>query len=218
MFAERILSCASYIFVGLYMTDDGYIKFDCEWVRACALSSEEILEINALRDKLYGLGLIGAHDDGVGFGNVSVRIGGSDEFVISGSATGGLKKLSGAHYCRVVKFEFDKNYVRCVGPVRASSESLSHAAVYLSCPEVNAVVHVHCLSLWKKLDGKVPTTSSDALYGTPEMAHDIVRLLKEGDARKERVIVMGGHEEGILAFGKDLGDVEGVVLGLVDGF
>ena len=217
MCVERILSCGSYIFVGFQMADEGYIKFDCVWIRARALSFSDIEEIDSLRDKLYGLGLIGAHDDGVGFGNVSVRVGGSNEFVISGSATGGLKKLSGAHYCRVVGFDFRKNWLRCVGPVRASSESLSHAAVYLSCPDVNAVVHVHCLSLWKKLYGKVPTTSSDALYGTPEMAREIVRLLRGADACKKRVIVMGGHEEGILAFGKDLSDVEGVVLGLVDG-
>lgn len=195
---------------------EGYIKFDCEWNRASALSSDEICEVNLLRDKLYGLGLIGMHDDGVGFGNVSVRAEGLNEFVISGSATGGLKKLSGAHYCRVVEFDFDRNWIRCVGPIRASSESLSHAAVYLSCPDVNAVVHVHCLSLWKKLYGKMPTTCSRALYGSPEMARDIVRLLKGADARKKRVIVMGGHEEGIIAFGKDLADVEGVVLGLVD--
>ena len=202
----------------VYMTyDEGYIKFDCEWVRADALPFSEIAGVNSLRDKLYGLGLIGAHDDGVGFGNVSVRIGGSNEFVISGSATGGLRKLSGAHYCQVVEFDFDKNWLRCVGPVRASSESLSHAAVYLSCPDVNAVVHVHCLSLWKKLYGRVPTTSSDALYGTPAMALDIVRLLQDADVRKDRVIVMGGHEEGILAFGKDLAEVDGVVLMLVGG-
>ena len=212
-----ILSCVSYIFVWFQMIDKGYIKFDCEWVRAGALSSEDILGINSLRDKLYGLGLIGMHDDGVGFGNVSVRAEGSNEFVISGSATGGFKKLTGAHYCRVVGFDFDRNWVKCVGSIRASSESLSHAAVYLSCPDVNAVVHVHCLSLWKKLIGKMPTTSSDALYGSPDMAREIVRLLKDAGVRKKRVIVMGGHEEGILAFGKDLGDVEGVVLGLVDG-
>ncbi len=198
------------------MDDEGYIKFDCEWVRASALSFSGIAGINALRDKLYGLGLIGVHDDGVGFGNVSARAGGSNEFVISGSATGGLKKLSGEHYCRVVEFDFDKNWLRCVGPIRASSESLSHAAAYLSCADVNAVAHVHCLSLWKKLYGKVPTTSPDALYGTPEMARDIMRLVKKGDVRKGRVIVMGGHEEGILAFGKDVGEVEGVVLGLID--
>ena len=195
---------------------EGYIKFDCEWTCASALSSDEICEVNLLRDKLYGLGLIGMHDDGVGFGNVSVRAAGSNEFVISGSATGGLKRLSGAHYCRVVEFDFDRNWIRCVGPIRASSESLSHAAVYLSCPDVNAVAHVHCLSLWKKLRGNVPTTCSRALYGSPEMARDIVRLLKGADARKKKVIVMGGHEEGIIAFGKDLREVDGVLSGLVD--
>ncbi len=194
------------------MDDEGYIKFDCEWIRTGALPFSDIEEINSLRNKLYGLGLIGAHDDGVGFGNVSARVRGSDEFIITGTATGRVKVPCGRHYTKVVEFDIERNYVKCAGPVRASSESLSHAAVYLSCADVNAVVHVHCLSLWKKLIGKVPTTSHDALFGTPAMAREIMRLLCEGGAQKKGVVVMGGHREGLLFFGKDLDDVEKVVL------
>lgn len=196
--------------------DEGYIKFDCEWIRGDALSSDDIAEINSLRNKLYGLGLIGAHEDGVGFGNVSARVGGSDVFIITGTATGRVKVPRGRHYTKVVEFDIERNYVKCAGPVRASSEALSHAAVYLSSHEVNAVVHVHCLSLWKKLIGKVPTTSQDALFGTPEMAREIMRLLCEGRAQKKRVIVMGGHREGLLFFGKDLDEAEKVVLDYFD--
>ncbi len=199
------------------MDDEEYIKFDCEWIRTGALSSDDIAEINSLRNKLYGLGLIGAHEDGVGFGNVSARVGGSDEFIITGTATGNLKTLDGRHYAKVTDFDIDKNRLTCVGPVQASSEALSHAAVYLSCADVNAVVHVHCLSLWRKLIGKVPTTSHDALFGTPAMAREIMRLFREGGAQKKGVIVMGGHREGLLFFGKDLDEAEKVVLDYLDG-
>ena len=87
---------------------------------------------------------------------------------------------------------------------KASAESLTHAAVYEALPEVGAVVHVHSLWLWEKLLNNYPTTSVKIEYGTPEMALAVQSLAAERGQKEEKIIIMGGHREGILAFGKNL--------------
>ena len=56
-----------------------------------------------------GAGLIGAYPNGVGFGNVSVRIPRSRRFIISGTATGKIAFLTGAHYTLVTDFDIESN-------------------------------------------------------------------------------------------------------------
>jgi hypothetical protein len=60
--------------------------------------------------------------------------------------------------------------------------------------------------MWDYLLNKFPTTSSEVKYGTPEMADEIKRIIsKENFSRFGKgIIIMGGHEEGIVAFGKNL--------------
>jgi L-ribulose-5-phosphate 4-epimerase len=184
--------------------EDGYIKFRCEWVKAGPLPGSSLTELNKWRKKLLTLGLMGAYPNGVGFGNISERIPGTNEFIITGSATGHLPDLAGDHYTKVTGFDLGKNELTCVGPIKASSESLSHAAIYETAPEIGAVIHVHGARLWRALLGKAPTTRKEAEYGTPEIARELQRLLRETDAGKGGVIVMGGHEDGVISFGRNL--------------
>jgi len=190
--------------------DEGYIKFKCRWIKTNPVPLERLLEINKWRNKLYDLGLIGVYDNGIGFGNISIRA--KNNFIITGSATGNLKRLNENHYSLVKKYNFMENSLTCEGPVKASSESLSHAAVYESSPETNAVIHIHNPEMWKKSLGKLPTTSKNAEYGTPEMADEIKRLFAETDVNKKKILVMGGHKEGIISFGKDLNEAGSILL------
>ena len=186
---------------------EGYIKFNCNWEQSVAQIPEAIYnQLETARSALYRLGLIGMYPDGIGFGNISVRLGGGLSFVITGSATGQLAQLGPEHYALVHEFSFSGNSISCTGLTKASAESLSHAAVYESCPDVGAVVHVHSLYLWEKLLDRFPTTSSGIEYGTPEMAFAIAGLASEINGRAGKVIVMGGHREGILAFGSTLSE------------
>ena len=194
------------------MDEKGYIKFNCKWVKSEPISYSELMEINKWRDKLYGLGLIGVYDNGIGFGNISIRIGDLEQFIITGSATGSVKSLDGRHYTRVVDFDLGKNSLTCEGPIKASSESLTHAAIYRIDSKINAVIHIHNLDLWKRLIGRVPTTSGGVEYGTPEMAREVVRLFRETDVRNKRILVMGGHREGIVSFGSDLNEAGEIIL------
>ncbi len=192
------------------MSSEGYIKFNCEWRKGKSLDTSLIKDLNKWRQKLYSLGLIGAYDNGIGFGNISKREG--DFFIITGSETGKIKKLDAIHYTKVIGFDLAKNNLVCEGPIKASSEIMTHGAIYRKDASVNAVIHVHNLKFWKKLLNKVPTTSADATYGTPEMAKEIMRLFDETDVQKKKIIVMAGHEEGVISFGNDLDEAGKMLL------
>jgi ribulose-5-phosphate 4-epimerase/fuculose-1-phosphate aldolase len=187
---------------------EGYIKFNCNWIKQ--EFNEDITEINKLRNKLYSLNLIGAYENGIGFGNISIREG--NNFIITGSKTGGIENLTNNHFTKVTNWYFNKNNLTCEGPIEASSESLTHAAIYTSNSNINAVIHVHNLNLWEKLINKIPTTDEKAEFGTPEMAYEIMKLFRENQVTKKRILIMGGHKEGIISFGKNLEEAGNVLL------
>ncbi len=184
--------------------NEGYIKFQCDWAKKEIQIPAEVFEnLEKCRSELHGLGLIGMYPNGTGFGNISVK-NSLGSFYITGSSTGKYSSLETKHYAEVLSYNFAENWLSCVGVTKASAESLTHAAVYEAIPEVRAVVHVHCLWLWKKLLNICPTTSAAIEYGTPEMAIAVRELATETATQECKIIVMGGHEEGILAFGRNL--------------
>lgn len=186
------------------MIDEGYIKFNCIWTQKIIKVSDALfLEINNWRSKLYDLDLIGMYDNGIGFGNISIRDS-KNSFIISGSATGGKSELTKDDYSRVTNCNYKENRVDCVGQSKASSESLSHSIVYETLDNINAVIHIHSPGMWKKYLNVLPTTSKDILYGTPEMAKAIQQLIGLDSASESGAIVMGGHEEGLLFYGEHI--------------
>jgi L-ribulose-5-phosphate 4-epimerase len=194
------------------MIDEGYIKYRCHWHNQPAITEKDIVELNQWRTKLYQLGLIGVYPNGIGFGNISHRLSQSQQLIISGTQTGGIAELTIQHYTKVINFDWHKNYVTCEGLIQASSETLTHAAIYVALSQVNAVIHVHHGQLWRKLLNIVPTTNPSCAYGTPEMAEEIIRLCQQQSTQEQKIIVMSGHEEGILTFGKNLLDAANTLL------
>jgi ribulose-5-phosphate 4-epimerase/fuculose-1-phosphate aldolase len=150
--------------------------------------------------------------NGVGFGNVSVRDGRTGSFYITGSATGDLRELTSANCVRVVAYDFARNWLSYKGAAIPSSESLTHAAIYECDPSASAVIHCHASVLWQTLLDRVPTTSKAVVYGTPEMACEIIRLFDVSDVRSKKIFVMAGHQDGIVAFGKNLEDAFDVLM------
>jgi ribulose-5-phosphate 4-epimerase/fuculose-1-phosphate aldolase len=197
--------------------DEGVIKFNCEWIEGPAPGWYKIRTLNEWRQLMHKAGLIGVYSDGIGYGNISIRDTPAGEFIITGSATGNLVELRPEHFTRVISCNFDENLVRCRGPIRASSESLTHAAFYEASRSINAVIHVHHAELWRTYLDKLPTTSRDITYGTPEMAHEVFRLLKESVNPAKQLVVMGGHQEGIIAYGSSLGHAASILLNCCDG-
>ncbi|MFZ4615493.1 MAG: class II aldolase/adducin family protein [Rectinemataceae bacterium] len=108
--------------------------------------------------------------NGIGFGNLGVRPEGRG-FLISGSATGADRVLNLDQYCLVESYSMEENRVRYRGSIKASSESMSHGAIYSADPEVNCVIHIHGRSMFDSLlaRGQIHTPA-ELPYGTPAMA------------------------------------------------
>ncbi|MCB0344301.1 MAG: class II aldolase/adducin family protein [Bdellovibrionales bacterium] len=194
------------------MHDEGYVKYRAELVEAPPPDSELAAKLNYSRSILRSRGMIGVYPDGVGFGNISARLAGSISFVISGTATGGIETLEAEHFTTVTAFDIERNWLRCEGPIAASSEAMTHGAVYLADASAAAVIHVHSEALWTELLEQSPATSAKVEYGTPEMAREVVRLLRETAAGRLRIFAMAGHREGVIAFGGSLDEARETII------
>ena len=184
--------------------DEGYVKYQSHWIEGDAPDASLVDELERWRAPLFEVGLIG-HDEthDVGYGNLSVRADGN-QFVISGTQTGHIAATGPEHYCLVTAVDTDANQVTCVGPIQASSESLTHAALYALDPSIRAVVHIHSRQLWERCRDELPTTRPEVSYGTPEMAHEFERLWRETDFATRGLAVMAGHADGLVSIGESL--------------
>ena len=183
--------------------DEGYIKFDIQWDVGEAPNHPLMDKLKTWRDKMYNLGLIGFYEKfQVGYGNISIKT--EKGIIVSGTQTGHIPQLGNRHYTLVDEYDIDKNSLHCIGPVKASSESLTHAAIYECSKDINAIIHIHHKSFWENTLNIIPTSSNSVPYGTPEMAYEIFRLYKETDFSKSKIMAMAGHDEGIIAFGNSL--------------
>ncbi len=190
--------------------DEGYIKYQSFWTRK-KISVDPLIfrELNRRRDYYYRKNWIGVDPSGIGFGNISMRLNGNS-FIISGSATGGLEALNLSHYAIVTDYDFARNRLSCTGETEASSESLTHAALYESDAAIQCVLHMHSRALWIKHRRTLPATPEDVAYGTPQMAYAIQEARRQINGR-EGVILMAGHEDGIIAFGESFHKIEAVM-------
>ena len=203
------------------MRDEGVIRFDLEFTAAAALTVPGLDELNAWRRILRQLGLIGQDPDrygGYGFGNISRRLPPYDApenhrpFVITGSQTGHLTELSAAGISTVSAYDAGRNRVVATGPIKPSSESLTHGYVYNLNNDIRVILHVHSPVIWRCAAVlNLPATGEHVPYGTPAMAQEVERLFGAADHIEAGVFVMGGHEDGVIAFGHTV-DEAGCVL------
>jgi ribulose-5-phosphate 4-epimerase/fuculose-1-phosphate aldolase len=191
---------------------EGVIQFDLEFRLAPPLPIAALREISAWRRILYLLRLTGQDPqryDGLGFGNISQRFEPYEapperrRFVISGTQTGGLADLGPEHYATVLESHPEANRLVAEGPIRPSSESLTHGALYALDELLRCVMHVHSPEIWRQAAAlDLPRTDPAAAYGTPAMAAETARLFRAEAVRAGGLFVMGGHEDGVVAFGR----------------
>ena len=197
--------------------DEGYIKYKSHWSPGPAPDIEAAQHLEASRSLLFTAGLIGHYEDlNIGFGNISTRFGAPGQFLITGTQTGHIGQTTEEHYSLVTAYDIAANEVWCTGPVQASSEAMTHAAIYELNPGIGAVVHVHSKTLWDRHLDKLPTTNNEIGYGTPEMAREFQRLYDESAFGTDGIAVMGGHEEGLIAIGASLEQATAKILSLQD--
>lgn len=92
-----------------------------------------------------------------------------------------MPSLGPEFYCIVTEFNLEENSIACSGPVQASSESLTHVALYLHSEDIGGIIHVHNPQLWQELLFKIPTTRKEIPYGTPDwiFAKILVKLSQQ---------------------------------------
>lgn len=200
---------------------EGVTKYELHYVAGPAIKYDGLAELNAWRKLLHTLGLIGADPKrygGVGFGNVSVRVPpfaalpGARHFLVTGTQTGGKPELTASDYALVTEYDPGCNRLMARGPVAPSSEALTHGMLYDLDDALRVVLHVHSPDIWSRARPLgIVATAAQAAYGTPEMTVEVTRLFEEGAVRRSRVFVMGGHEDGVVAFGRTADEAGGAL-------
>jgi L-ribulose-5-phosphate 4-epimerase len=151
--------------------------------------------------------------DGLGYGNISLRIGqrtslrGSRQFLITGSQTGELDALTTTDLAWVTGYSITDNRIEHAPLATPSSESLTHAAVYDGNAALRACMHIHCPIIWNqrhRLDH--PRIPSSVGYGTIEMAERVRSICGLLDPESPRLIIMDGHRDGVICASKTPGD------------
>jgi ribulose-5-phosphate 4-epimerase/fuculose-1-phosphate aldolase len=194
------------------MAEQGIISYNLQLQPTPPLAWEHLKVLDGWRQVLYLLGLIGKDPDrygGFAFGNISRRLltgkpsAGARPFVISGSQTGGLPRLLPEHYVTVVHCCPEEALVVAEGQHPPSAEALTHAALYDAEESVRYVMHVHCPELWHRAGSLgIAQTDAAAAGGTVALARAITDLLKDPAVRRQGIFAMGGHEDGLVAFGR----------------
>lgn len=185
--------------------EEGYIKFSCHWDKQDFIKQEHISEINQWRKALWDIQLIGTYPNGIGYGNISERWQGN-QFIISGTNTGKIENLTNHEYALVINYSIDLNSVGCKGMTIASSESLTHAAIYEASEKINSVIHIHHSLFWEYLLKSGLKSPAAISYGTPEMAYALKNIVSKRPNDVNLLIAMEGHQDGIIACGKNAED------------
>ena len=195
------------------MSTEGVIKFQLDHIKAPPLPENQIVHLIGWRRIFYLCKLIGQDDkryEGYGYGNISCRIEpfkavpNKRRFVITGSQTGHLPETNSSHYALIETYCPNRYQVHARGPIKPSSESLTHGVIYDLIPSARSVIHVHSPEIWfnaKTLN--IPITSPEATYGSMELINEIKDILQNTSLK---LFSMGGHEDGIVAFGDSLED------------
>ena len=85
--------------------------------------------------------------------------------------------------------------------------------VYDMDENLRCVIHGHSPHIWskRKVLG-LPLTDDRAEYGSPELALEVQRLFSDASLQDKGIIIMGGHEDGVLAFGRSFDEAGGALV------
>lgn len=192
---------------------EGVIKFQLDFTRQSVLQPSDTVEISSWRTVMLQLGMLGqtpSRYDNYGFGNISQRCGSGNQFIISGTQTGGINAMTAADYALVTCCEPERNYIAAVGETKPSSEAMTHGQLYQIGSRINFVIHAHCPQIWQQANQlQLPQTGAEVPYGTVAMAGEVARLFRESDVLQQGVFTMAGHEDGVVAFGASASEAAG---------
>lgn len=207
------------------MPQEGVVKFEARHERreiSASRHGEVICKLIAWREIMALTGLVGRRPElyeGAAYGNVSARLGapsdalGRRAFAITGTQTSGRRCIGLEDFAVVERYDYRANRVWSHGATPPSSEAMTHAAIYDLGPHIRCVLHAHTPVLWRRArELRLPTTAAAVPYGTPAMALEVQRLYRETALPERAILAMGGHEDGIVAFGRSPEETGGVLL------
>jgi hypothetical protein len=195
--------------------EDGVIKYQLEFNQSKPIDWQVCAEIEEVRVRLYELGLIGVYENGIGYGNISQLIDGTNKFVITGTQTGDKTNLEAKDYSLIESIDIDTFKTTATGATKPSSESITHATIYQLSNEIKSVIHIHSESLWHYMIENNYLATSDVEYGSIDMVKDVINIYKNQDALDQPIFVMKGHFEGIVIFGKSILEAEKILYSLI---
>jgi hypothetical protein len=192
---------------------EGIVKFNFSHKQKESITKKEIEPLNNIRKQLREWSLLGVYpadhpkNPKTGYGNISKRVSNNKRrFIITGTQTSDKKKLTVEDYCRIISYSIKKGTVDSEGLSMPSSETLTHAAVYDAQSDINFVCHVHNKIIWKNYkELELKTIPKEATFGSLKLAKEIRKFYQEHDGTE--VVIMLGHEEGILLGSKKKEDI-----------
>lgn len=185
--------------------DEGVIKFQLQFTPGPLPDGLPLAELIAWQRIMHDLRLLGRDPSrygGLAYGNLSLRLEGN-VFVVSASQCADQPRPTAKDYCLVTAWDCAGNRLVAMGPARPSSESLTHAALYDADPAIGCIIHGHSQEIWQQCEALgLTSTAPQVAYGTPAMASEMTRLYREHGFRGRGALAMGGHQDGIVSFGR----------------
>lgn len=184
---------------------EGVIKYDLHYESGPLPQGTDLAELIAWQRIMHELRLLGRDPSrygGLAYGNLSRRL--EDySFVISASQTADQPRPTTDDYCLVMRWDCRGNRLVAQGPARPSSESLTHAALYDADPTIGCIIHGHAPTIWQRREALgLASSLTEVAYGTPAMAIEMDRLYREHGFHGRGILAMGGHQDGIISFGR----------------
>ncbi|MDP7323628.1 MAG: class II aldolase/adducin family protein [Candidatus Woesearchaeota archaeon] len=145
------------------------------------------------------------------FGNVSQWIdegvfGKKPGLLITGTGTGVKERIWGGDFAMVPDVDEDNFVITSYGPSGPSAEAGTHMKVSELMGRPKFICHPHAI-MWRlhKFFSYL-TTVEGVDYGTKEMVQEFDRLLPLHQAKSDRLVIMGGHLDGIVSWGDTVED------------
>lgn len=197
---------------------EGVIKYQLVFQPGPRLPSHGVQDLCRWQKQLQQHGLLGRDPTrygGLAFGNLSRRLA-AGGFIITASQQADCANPGPDHYAHVTNWHCAENRLVATGPAKPSSESLTHAALYDVDPRIGVIFHAHSPLLWQRRDQLgLASTANNIAYGTPAMATEVARLYQAHAFDGHGALTMGGHEDGILSFGRTVDEAGQMLLTLL---
>jgi ribulose-5-phosphate 4-epimerase/fuculose-1-phosphate aldolase len=109
-------------------------------------------------------------------GNLSFRVDGGFITTPSGKP---LDRLTREDFVRVTELDEVSFRVHAVGRLPPTSEAFLHGYIYRERPETNAIFHGECALITENAHALgIPETERWQDYGTPALAHEVLKVLR----------------------------------------